>query len=59
MLKRYRKNVNFEKDIQPHLKSSAYLYSNTYDLKIVRMMIFTKDGGSLLLDFKSEETGLH
>lgn len=59
MLKRYRKDVNFEKEIQPHLKSSASLYSSTYDLKIVRMMIFTKDGGSLLLDFKSEDPGLH
>lgn len=52
MLRRYRKSVNFEKEIQPLLQSSQKLFTTTYELKLVRYLIVTKDGGSVLLDFQ-------
>eukprot|EP00347_Sterkiella_histriomuscorum_P015112 403358276 len=54
MLKKFRRIVNFEKEIQPLLQSSQKLFSTTYELKLVRYLIVTKDGGNVLLDFQGE-----
>ena len=52
MLKRYRQRVNFERDIQPLMLSSSALQTQAFDFPLLRLLVATKEGGSVLLDLK-------
>jgi len=55
MFKRYRQRVNFEREIQPLVQSSSALQAQAFDFPLQRLLVATREGGSVLLDLRQED----